>query len=105
MLSLLKATEFLATKLLTNSRRLLTLIILSMLATPTVIAKLSAQNTDKAKMVSSIAGRVTIHGMPGANLTVGLFKDNRFERDHLITKSETDAEGRFQFSRLGSDHY
>ena len=105
MLSLLKQTEFLATKLLTNSRRLLTLIFLSMLATPTVIAKLSAQNTDNAKMVSSIAGRVTIHGMPGANLTVGLFKDNRFERDHLIAKTETDAEGRFQFSRSESDHY
>lgn len=77
-------------------------IVLFVLAGSVVTKEILAQ--DK-KSAGSISGQVTIQGKPGANLTVGLFQDSHLSRQGLITKTETDAEGRFRFSGIQSDHY
>jgi hypothetical protein len=80
-------------------------IILLVLVRSTVTEEVLAQDAKGSKASSSISGRVTIQGRPAQGILVGLFKDDQLERDGLIAKTETDAEGQFRFSAIPSNHY
>jgi hypothetical protein len=83
----------------------ITSIVLLVFIGATAIEAMTAQEAKRSKAKGSISGRVTIQGKPAANLPVGLFKDDYLLQDAPITKTETDAEGRFRFSDLQSNHY